>query len=214
MMGQTAATISQGPNGYSLNYVEGMSKPKVNGKVVKASILLKEDDRIEVGPLKFQFYLKQSGVMIRKATIRDIPAIHKLLHAFSRKGELLPRPLSALYDHMRDFTVFQDEATDAIVGCCALQFCWENLAEIRSLAVMSEHWGRKIGSRLVRNAIDEARSFVVKELFTLTYRPDFFSRFGFTRIDRSDLPLKIWSDCILCVKFPDCDETAMMMRLP
>jgi len=151
--------------------------------------------------------------MIRKATIKDVKAIHTLLQEFSSKGELLARPLSELYDHVRDFSVCENNHRDTIVGCCALQFCWENLAEIRSLAVTSSQWGKKIGSRLVENAIEEAKSFNVQELFTLTYRPGFFKKFGFEEIDRSNLPLKIWADCILCVKFPDCDETAMMLKL-
>jgi amino-acid N-acetyltransferase len=100
-----------------------------------------------------------------------------------------------------------------LLGCCALQFCWEDLAEIRSLAVSPEHVNRGIGRRLTGAAIEEARAFGVRQVFTLTYRPDFFRRFGFHQIDRTDLPLKIWSDCMLCVKFPDCDETAMMLTL-
>jgi len=151
--------------------------------------------------------------MIRKAMIKDVKAIHTLLQEFSSKGELLARPLSELYDHIRDFSVYAEGGSDTITGCCALQFCCEDLAEIRSLAVTSSRWGKKIGSRLVEAAISEAKSFRVKELFTLTYRPGFFKKFGFEEIDRSQLPLKIWADCILCVKFPDCDEIAMMLKL-
>jgi amino-acid N-acetyltransferase len=66
--------------------------------------------------------------MIRKAAIKDVNAIHKLLHYYDKKGELLPRPLSVLYDHVRDFSVWEDEKDGKIIGCCALQFCWEDLA--------------------------------------------------------------------------------------
>lgn len=152
--------------------------------------------------------------MIRKATIRDVTAIHRLLQEFGHKGELLPRPLSELYDHLRDFWVDADETGGGICGCCALQFCWEDLAEIRSLAVSSSLQGRGTGSQLVKAAISEAVNFRIKSLFTLTYQPDFFKKFGFAETDRSQLPLKIWTDCVLCVKFPDCDETAMILRLP
>lgn len=151
--------------------------------------------------------------MIRKATIKDVKAIHALLSAYGKKGLLLPRPLSELYDHVRDFWVVIDQAEGRIIGCCALQFCWEDLAEIRSLAVEPEWCGRYIGSRLLSTAVDEAREYKVKQLFTLTYKPGFFKKFGFETIDRTELPLKIWADCILCVKFPDCDETAMMKRI-
>jgi len=147
--------------------------------------------------------------MIRKAKIRDIPRIHHLLSDFAEQGFLLARPLSKLYDDIRDFSVFVDEADQAL-GCCALQICWEDLAEIRSLAVQPDHWGRQIGTRLVESAFADAAGFDIKKLFVLTYSPVFFKKFGFFRIDKTQLPLKIWSDCITCVKFPNCDETAMM----
>lgn len=148
--------------------------------------------------------------MIRKALIKDIKAIHTILSEYGDKGELLPRPLSALYDHVRDFYVYEDPETGNVVGCGALQFCWEDLAEIRSLAVSKEHHGKGIGKKIVDAAIEEAYQFGMKQVFTLTYRPEFFKQFDFSIIDRSDLPLKIWGDCITCVKFPDCDEIAMM----
>jgi amino-acid N-acetyltransferase len=151
--------------------------------------------------------------MIRKATIKDIKAIHSLLAEYGNKGELLSRPLSELYDHMRDFLVYVDEADGSVIGCCALQFCWEDLAEIRSLAVASDHHRKKIGTELIEKSLNEATSFEITKVFTLTYKPDFFKKFGFNEIDRSKLPLKIWTDCVLCVKFPDCDETAMMKKI-
>jgi len=151
--------------------------------------------------------------MIRKATISDIQPIHKLLLDYGSQGQLLSRPLSELYDHIRDFWVFVDPEKNRVAGCCALQFCWEDLAEIRSLAVLSEYVKQKIGTALVAEAISEAKSFSVKKIFTLTYQPTFFKKFGFSQIDRSDLPLKIWKDCILCVKFPNCDETAMLKNI-
>ena len=151
--------------------------------------------------------------MIRKATIQDIKSIHELLQIYGAQGKLLARPLSELYDHVRDFYVKRTDTDGALQGCCALQFCWEDLAEIRSLAVNSEHMGRGIGSELIRQALVEAKTFDVRKIFTLTYEPQFFRRFGFQTIDRSELPLKIWADCIICVKFPDCDETAMVKTL-
>jgi amino-acid N-acetyltransferase len=151
--------------------------------------------------------------MIRKATIKDIKMIHGILQEYGRKGELLPRPLSVLYDHVRDFSVCIDDKEDKVIGCCALQFCWEDLAEIRSLAVHPDHLGKKIGSRLAEAALAEAKSYKIKKVFALTYRPGFFRKFGFEAIDRSELPLKIWADCIVCVKFPDCDEIAMMKEI-
>ena len=151
--------------------------------------------------------------MIRKATIKDIKSIHELLHEYGKKEELLARPLSELYDHVRDFSVYEEPSNANIIGCCALQFCWEDLAEIRSLAVHPDHLKKNIGSKLTDTALDEARSFNIAKVFTLTYKPDFFKKFGFVQIKKSELPLKIWSDCIICVKFPDCDEIAMLKIL-
>jgi amino-acid N-acetyltransferase len=150
--------------------------------------------------------------MIRKASIKDVKAIHELLIEYGKKEELLARPLSELYDHVRDFSVYMDENNKQMIGCCAMQFCWEDLAEIRSLAVLPEHIGKNIGTKLVETVLEEAKSFNVKKVFTLTYKPEFFKQFGFLQIERSDLPLKIWTDCIICIKFPDCDEIAMMKR--
>ncbi|MFP4159863.1 MAG: N-acetyltransferase [Desulfobacterales bacterium] len=152
-------------------------------------------------------------MIIRKATIEDIKPIHAMLKHYGAKGELLARPLSRLYDHVRDFFVCEDPETRQIVGCCALQFCWEDLAEIRSLAVAESHEGKNIGTRLLENAFEEARFYKIRKLFTLTYRPEFFKKFGFIVIDKSELPIKIWADCIHCVKFPDCDETALLKQI-
>jgi len=152
--------------------------------------------------------------MIRKAQLRDIPAIHALLSEYGQKGELLPRPLSELYDHLRDFAVCEEIEQSTVVGCCALQICWEDLAEIRSLAVHPAHLKQGFGTALVHWALAEARAFAIRKVFTLTYRPAFFQRFGFDRIDRSELPLvKIWAGCLQCVKFPNCDEIALAKTL-
>jgi amino-acid N-acetyltransferase len=151
--------------------------------------------------------------MIRKATIKDVKAIHELLHEYGKKEELLARPLSELYDHVRDFSVYEDPSSGTIMGCCALQFCWEDLAEIRSLAVHPDHIGSNIGTQLTETVLEEAQRFQIAKIFTLTYKPAFFEKFDFVQIDRSELPLKIWSDCIICVKFPDCDEIAMLKEL-
>ncbi|MBF0376097.1 MAG: N-acetyltransferase [Desulfamplus sp.] len=151
--------------------------------------------------------------MLRKATPADVKSIHAILQLYGKKGELLARPLSELYDHIRDFWVYTEETTGEVLGCCALQFCWSNLAEIRSLAVVETANGRGIGTMLVDRTIQEAEIFKMPKLFTLTYRPTFFQRFGFEQIDRAELPIKIWSGCITCVNFPDCNEIAMLKRI-
>lgn len=151
--------------------------------------------------------------MIRKATLKDVGYIHSLLNYYGSKNELLPRPLSLIYEHLRDFCVYENNGDGRVSGFCALQLCWDDLAEIRSMAVEPEQTGKGIGSNLATQVITEAKSLGIKNLFTLTYRPGFFSRLGFKRIKREDLPIKIWGDCLACVKYPDCDETAMMLAV-
>ncbi|PIE62881.1 MAG: GNAT family N-acetyltransferase [Desulfobacter postgatei] len=152
--------------------------------------------------------------MIRKALIDDVAPIHALLKFYAEKGELLGRPLSNLYDHLRDFWVYEDEDTGKITGCAALAFCWEDIAEIRSVAIKDGHHGQGIGSALTERCIQEAFYFKLKTLFTLTYRPKFFTRFGFEITEKANLPMvKVWAGCLDCVKFPDCDEIAMIKQL-
>ena len=112
--------------------------------------------------------------MIRKAKIKDIKAIHSLLQIYSSKGELLPRPFSKLYDHLRDFIVYADGKSGEIIGCCALQFCWEDLAEIRSLAVHPDYLRKNIGTLLAETVLAEAKTYDIRKVFSLTYKPAFF----------------------------------------
>jgi len=150
--------------------------------------------------------------LIRKAKISDIPDIHSILTHFGDKGLLLPRSLSDLYDHLRDYSVFVNDEGN-IVATCALHISWENLAEIRSLAVIEQFQGRGIGSALVEFAISEALTLEIYRVFTLTYQPVFFKKIGFKEVDKKILPHKVWSDCLKCPKFPDCDEVALMIEL-
>lgn len=150
--------------------------------------------------------------MIRKAKITDVNGIHAILAHFGEKGLLLPRSLSELYDQLRDFSVYENN-DGCIVGCVSLHICWEDLAEIRSLAVLEGHQGQGIGRRLVQECLSEAITLGIYRVFALTYQKGFFQRLGFRIVDKSLLPHKVWSDCIKCPKFPDCDETAMLMEL-
>jgi amino-acid N-acetyltransferase len=150
--------------------------------------------------------------MIRKATIDDVKTIHQLLRKFADRGELLPRSLSDLYDHLRDFSVYED--TDGcLVGVCALHVCWEDLAEVRSMAVEKPCQRRGIGSEMIAQAFAEAKDLGIKRLFALTYQTAFFAKHGFHVVDKSTLPQKVWAECVKCVKFPDCDEIAMVKSL-
>ncbi len=150
--------------------------------------------------------------MIRKAKIGDIHSIHSILAHFGEKGLLLPRPLSDLYDHLRDYAVYVDDE-ERVVGIVALHISWEDLAEIRSLAVLESHQGKGIGRALVEFAVSEALTLGIYRVFTLTYQPGFFEKMGFKEVDKKVLPHKVWADCLKCPKFPDCDETAMLLQL-
>lgn len=150
--------------------------------------------------------------MIRKAKIHDVHAIHAILTHFGEQGLLLPRSLSDLYDHLRDYAVYVNDKEE-VVGISALHISWEDLAEIRSLAVLEPYQGQGIGRRLVEFAISEAVTLGIYRVFTLTYQPEFFKKLGFDTVDKKVLPHKVWSDCLKCPKFPDCDEVAMMLEL-
>lgn len=149
--------------------------------------------------------------MIRKAKLKDVKEIQRLIKLYSTRGDILPRSLSEVYNHIRDFFVFIRNRK--VAGVCALHICWEDLAEIRSLAVEEEARNRGIGAKLVKVCLEESEELGVKRVFVLTYRPQFFEKFGFKRVDKAALPHKIWADCLNCVKFPDCDEVALVKEL-
>jgi amino-acid N-acetyltransferase len=149
--------------------------------------------------------------MIRKAQISDVKEIQKLLITFASRGDMLSRSLSEIYESLRDFYVFEEGET--ILGTAALHIVWDDLAEVRSVAVIEESGRKGIGSQLVQACIAEAREIGLKRIFCLTYKPDFFGKHGFHLVDKSELPHKVWGDCIKCVKFPDCDENAMILDL-
>lgn len=149
--------------------------------------------------------------MLRKAGIKDIKDIQKLLTNYANKGEMLSRSLSELYESVRDFYVVEEGGR--VVGACALHIMWEDLAELRSVAVAEEAGRKGLGTQLVQACLAEAHELGLKKVFCLTYKPNFFGKFGFQVVDKSELPHKVWRDCINCVKFPDCDEIAMILGL-
>lgn len=150
--------------------------------------------------------------MIRKAVINETMQIQRLLNHYGDSGILLPRSLSELYEHLRDFYVISEDHGN-IIAVCALGLCWEDLAEIRSLAVVEKYQGNKYGTALVERCTEEAKTLGLKKLFTLTYVPEYFIKLGFSVVDKSELPHKVWSDCLKCTKFPDCDETALIKEI-
>ncbi|MHB9090241.1 MAG: N-acetyltransferase [Chloroflexota bacterium] len=148
---------------------------------------------------------------IRKATIADVPTVHRLINGLADSGAMLPRALSDLYENLRDYYVV--EQGGQVIGCCALHICWEDLAEVRSLAVDSDSQGRGLGRALVQQCLREARELKVGRVFTLTLKPAFFEACGFSRTDVASLPRKIWGECFHCPKFPNCDEVALVHEI-
>ena len=148
---------------------------------------------------------------VTKATVKDVKAIHSLVNKFAKKDDMLPRSLNEIYEQIRDYSICVED--EKIVAVCALHVVWEDIAEIRSIAVSKNYQGMGIGKKLIRQSIKEAQAMGIKKVFALTYRPDYFKKHGFEDIDKNDLPHKVWGDCLKCPKFPDCDEVAVIKHL-
>ena len=147
--------------------------------------------------------------MIRKARMSDVKGIQQLIAEYARKGDMLPRSLADIYENLRDYFVFE-ETNGELAGSAAIHIMWEDLAEVRSLAVREGKMRRGVGTQLVESCISEAIVLGIDRVFALTYKPEFFEKLGFHVVDKAELPQKIWADCLKCSKFPDCDEVALV----
>lgn len=147
---------------------------------------------------------------IRKARIADAKEIHRLVNEFARKEQMIPRAVNEIYENIRDFVVCEDRGR--VVGVAALHILWDDLAEVRSLAVQKEYQNRGIGRKLVTTCLKDAKALGINRVFVLTYQRDFFQRLKFRDVDKASLPQKIWGDCIRCPKFPECDEHALIVE--
>lgn len=148
---------------------------------------------------------------VDRACLADVEAMKALLDDFARSGDLLARSRLDLYENIRDFVVARSNGE--IIGLSALHICWIDLAEVRSLAVKREIQRQGIGRLLVERCLQDAAELGLKRVFALTYQPVFFGALGFREVEKSELPHKVWQECIHCVKFPDCDEIAVMREL-
>jgi amino-acid N-acetyltransferase len=151
------------------------------------------------------------SLVVRAATVRDVPSIDRLITPFAERGIMLFRSHAELYESLREFVVAEEAGQ--VVGICALEIVWADLAEVRSLAVHPDHQKKGIGRKLVEAVVEEARRLEVQRLFTLTYEQAFFERLGFVVVDKSALPTKVWSVCIKCPKRHGCDEIAMVRTI-
>ncbi|OGO20936.1 MAG: GNAT family N-acetyltransferase [Chloroflexi bacterium RBG_16_50_11] len=145
---------------------------------------------------------------VEKAKISDAPQIHKLINGFAEKGQMLARPLSEIYESIRDFFVIRDAGE--VVACAALHVSWSDLAEIRSVAVAEDKQKKGLGAKLVAACLKEAKELGIETVFCFTYQPEFFKRQKFVDVDKKELPRKVWTDCFRCPRFPDCDEIALI----
>ncbi len=145
---------------------------------------------------------------VRSATISDAKVICSLINQHAEIDRMLFRSLADIYENLQTFSVV--EADGAVVGCCALEIIWADLAEIKSLAVDEGKKGAGIGRMLVERAVEQAVELGIERVFALTLEPEFFERLGFEVVEKDGLPMKVWSDCAKCSKQQNCDEIAMI----
>lgn len=149
----------------------------------------------------------EQAVSMRKAVMSDVLRMQELINHYASTDIMLPKSLNQLYENLRDYSVLEKDGK--IIGCGALHFFWEDLAEIRSLAVDHQEAKKGYGSVIVNELTKEAAKHEVSKVFCLTLAPKFFARLGFEEVQHSALPQKVYKDCINCVKLGKCDEIAM-----
>ncbi|WP_165220918.1 N-acetyltransferase [Aquisphaera insulae] len=146
---------------------------------------------------------------IRPARVGDAQAIYELIKTFADRRLMIRRSIGEIYESIREFVVAVDDAK-RIVGCVALHVFWEDLAELKCLAVSEELHGQGVGRKLVEACWDAARELEIASVFALTYSVEFFERCGYHQIDKAELPHKIWNECVRCPLFPSCTEVALI----
>ncbi|MEN6384764.1 MAG: N-acetyltransferase [Phycisphaerales bacterium] len=150
-------------------------------------------------------------MIVRNATVNDVDIIFSLITRYAQLDKMLFRSKAYIFDNLQMFTVVEADAK--VIGCCALQVIWFDLAEIKSLAVDETYQNKGIGKALVEKAVEQAKNLGVKKVFALTLAPKFFEKNGFAVVDKKTLPMKVWSDCSRCTKQDNCDETAVELIL-
>ena len=150
-------------------------------------------------------------VVFRNARLDDAEQIYELANYYAEKGEMLSRSRLQIYESIRDFIVAEDEGK--IIAMGALHIMWSDLAEVRSVAVHEQYQRQGIGQKIVRDLLEEGRRLGVSKVFALTYQPEFFGACGFGLEDKSNMPQKVWMECVNCPKFPNCDEICMSLEL-
>jgi amino-acid N-acetyltransferase len=155
--------------------------------------------------------VSDKDIEIRKAGMQDIPALLDLVNGYAAKGIMLSRTEFELSENMRDFMVAYDGKT--LAGCGAMHFYSPTMGEVRSLAVAESHKKHGIGRLIVDALVCEAKLYGLDAVFAFTYVEGFFAKAGFHEVERGELPLKAWKDCLRCPKFQACDEIAVLRVL-
>jgi len=150
-------------------------------------------------------------MIYRKAKMTDAETIHSLINNYANMGLMLARSRSCVYEGLREYTVAENQGL--IVGVGGLHILWEDLAEVRALAIAPGYVKQGIGRQIVKLLEQEARDLELPRLFALTYQPEFFKKCGFQEVENTNLPQKVWKECINCAKFPHCDEQAVIKNL-
>lgn len=150
-------------------------------------------------------------MIYRKATFADVEAMHKLINDYAEQGLMLGRSRNIFYESLRDFIIAEDDGT--VFGVGALHLVWDELAEVRAMAIDSTVTKQGVGREIVARLVEEAKMLGTKAIFTLTYQPGFFAKLGFHELPKEKLSQKVWKECINCPKFPNCDEIAMVYNL-
>jgi len=145
---------------------------------------------------------------VEKARISDATQMHKLINYFADKDEMLARPLSEIYENIRDYFVVKQGKQ--VIACAALHVSWLDLAEVKSVAVAEDSQRQGIGDQLVDACLREAKELGIDTVFCLTNKPAYFEKLGFSQIDKMKLPHKVWAECYRCPKFPNCDEVGLI----
>lgn len=149
--------------------------------------------------------------MIRNARVNDVDELNKLISYFAKKDFILPKSISELYENIRDFYVYVDNGN--IVGCAALHVYRNDLAEIKSLAIDENHQKKGAGRKLIQKCFEEGKTLGINQLFVLTHIPEYFENMGFKRVDKGLFPQKIWSECIICHKYNNCEGVSLTIKL-
>ncbi|AQQ71652.1 Amino-acid acetyltransferase [Limihaloglobus sulfuriphilus] len=150
-------------------------------------------------------------MIIRQAKTSDAEAINELISRYAELDKMLFRSMASIYELIQTFAVAEEDGR--VLGCGALSVVWKDLAEIKSLAVAEGCQGKGIGRSIVEFCLEKARSLGIKDVFALTLEPQFFEKLGFHRVNRLELPMKVWSDCAMCPKQDNCDEIALVISL-